>query len=209
MVRARLIAIKVCLAVRPWCRVLCLVGLLGPVAVGVLRPGRAGAGEPAAGAEGEAASASDSTEASRDANAGEDRARARRFYGLAEAHYAKGEFKAALKDYETGYEASALPGFLINMAQCHRRLGNLRAAKVLYQRFIVVAPDSPLREEVEAFIAELDKFIDDDVATSDGQMDPAQDTTPGDDASAGGKTSRRAGMPRRQPPRGRLSKKQK
>ena len=97
----------------------------------------------------------------------------------------KGEFKAALKDYETvrsqrtsGVRLSTWPNVTGASETCGR--------PILYQRFIVVAPDSPLREEVEAFIAELDKFIDDDVATSDGQMDPAQDTTPGDDASAGG-----------------------
>ena len=86
---------------------------------------------------------------------------ARHAFAAAEAHFKAGQFAAALSEYQAGYAASPLPGFLINIAQCQRRLGDLTKARATYQKFIVVAPDSPLVPEVNSLIAELDKLIAD------------------------------------------------
>jgi tetratricopeptide (TPR) repeat protein len=86
---------------------------------------------------------------------------ARRAFSAAEAHFKAGQFASALAEYQAGYAASPLPGFLINIAQCQRRLGDLTKARATYQKFVVVAPDSPLVPEVNSLIAELDKLIAD------------------------------------------------
>ena len=72
---------------------------------------------------------------------------ARRAFSAAEAHFKAGQFASALAEYQAGYAASPLPGFLINIAQCQRRLGDLTKARATYQKFVVVAPDSPLVPE--------------------------------------------------------------
>ena len=40
-----------------------------------------------------------------------------------ETHYRLGRFEAARKEYTQAYEATPLPGFLFNIGQCHRQLG--------------------------------------------------------------------------------------
>ena len=86
---------------------------------------------------------------------------ARRAFAAAEAHFKAGMFASALAEYQAGYAPSPLPGFQINIAQCQRRLGDLTKARATYQKFVVVAPDSPLVPEVKSIITELDKLIAD------------------------------------------------
>lgn len=86
---------------------------------------------------------------------------ARRAFESAEAHFRAGEFADALTDYQAGYQASPLPGFLVNIAQCQRRLGALKKARATYQKFVLVAPDSPLVPQVKGLIKELDRLLAD------------------------------------------------
>lgn len=86
--------------------------------------------------------------------------RARRSFERAEASFKAGLFAEALAGYQEGYDHLPLPGFLINIAQCHRRLGNLQQARATYRKFIMVAPDSPYVPEVKSLVAELDSLVD-------------------------------------------------
>jgi hypothetical protein len=90
---------------------------------------------------------------------------ARHSFQNAESHFRAGRFAEALAEYQAGYDKAPLPGFLINIAQCHRRLGDLRKARATYHKFVMVAPDSPHVPEVRSLIAELDKLV----ADLDGQ----------------------------------------
>jgi tetratricopeptide (TPR) repeat protein len=82
---------------------------------------------------------------------------ARNHHRTAEARFHAGLFAEALAEYQAGYQAMPLPGFLINIAQCYRRLGDLRLASGTYRKFTVVAPDSPLTPQIKALIAEIDR----------------------------------------------------
>ena len=84
---------------------------------------------------------------------------ARQHYQRGELHYSASHFVDALAEYQAGYDAVPLPGFLVNIAQCQRRLGDLARARVTYQKFVLVAPDSPLVPEVRSLIRELDKLL--------------------------------------------------
>jgi hypothetical protein len=84
---------------------------------------------------------------------------ARQHYQRGELHYSASHFVEALAEYQAGYDAVPLPGFLVNIAQCQRRLGDLGRARVTYQKFVLVAPDSPLVPEVRSLIRELDKLL--------------------------------------------------
>jgi tetratricopeptide (TPR) repeat protein len=92
-----------------------------------------------------------------------------------EAHFKAGEFEEALAEYQAGYDAKPLPGFLVNIAQCQRRLGDLKTARATYQKFVLVAPDSPLVPQVRSMITEIENLL----ADTD-KSKPANDDT--DDA---------------------------
>lgn len=105
---------------------------------------------------------------------------ARRSFQEAEAHFRAGEFAEALSAYEAGYAQAPLPGFLINIAQCYRRLGDLTRARATYQKFVMVAPDSPHVPEVTNLIAEIDKLL--------AQLEQEHASAPAPLASAGSAT---------------------
>jgi hypothetical protein len=84
---------------------------------------------------------------------------ARHRFDEAEAAYKAGHYAEALAKYQAGYAAKPLPGFLINIAQCQRRLGDLKTARATYNEFILVAPDSRLVPEVKTLIQQLDNVM--------------------------------------------------
>jgi hypothetical protein len=95
---------------------------------------------------------------------------ARRDFDEAELSYRAGRYAEALTRYQAGYAAMPLPGFLVNIAQCQRRLGDLKTARATYREFVLVAPDSRLVPEVETLIKQLDTLIADLAAGGSGEM---------------------------------------
>jgi hypothetical protein len=93
---------------------------------------------------------------------------ARRDFEEAEISYRGGRYAEAVVKYQSGYAAMPLPGFLVNIAQCQRRLGDLKTARATYREFVLVAPDSRLVPEVEKLIHQLDGLIADLAAGGDG-----------------------------------------
>jgi tetratricopeptide (TPR) repeat protein len=73
-----------------------------------------------------------------------------------------GQFEHALDAFSQAYELKPLPGFLFNIAQCHRHLGNFERASFFYKRYLTLAslvpPDAAvvndLLREVETKQAE-------------------------------------------------------
>jgi hypothetical protein len=92
---------------------------------------------------------------------GEEEARAegRRHFDAGEQYFQKGQYAQALVEYEAGYRVTRLPGFLINIAHCHRLSGELRKARAHYRKYLLVVPTSPRRAEVEEIIAKLDQSL--------------------------------------------------
>ena len=84
---------------------------------------------------------------------------ARHHFDDAELSYRAGRYAEALAKYQAGYAAVPLPGFLVNIAQCQRRLGDLKTARATYREFVLVAPDSRLVPEVQSLIKQLDTLI--------------------------------------------------
>ena len=105
---------------------------------------------------------------------------ARTHFQKGEAHYTAGQFREALSEYWDGFDAVPLPGFLVNIAQCQRRLGDLRHALASYQKFVLVAPSSPLVPEVRKMMADLQRLI----AEANGDVGSAEPVGPGGPASA-------------------------
>ena len=108
---------------------------------------------------------------------------ARTHFQAGEARFKAGAFDEALAEYQKGYEAKPLPGFLVNIAQCQRRLGDLKSARATYQKFVLVAPDSPLIPQVRSMMAEIDALLEKEQAkppaeTATEEAKPKADTPP-------------------------------
>jgi tetratricopeptide (TPR) repeat protein len=73
------------------------------------------------------------------------------------ALYAEGRWSEALVEFEAGYEAYPLRGFLVNIGQCYRKLERLDEAADAWRRFLATHPsDARLRGEVEEALAEVE-----------------------------------------------------
>jgi tetratricopeptide (TPR) repeat protein len=71
--------------------------------------------------------------------------------------YDLGRFKEALDEFSKAYELKALPGFLFNIAQCHRQLHSWERAAFFYRRFLDLSPKRPSNEKmVKELITECD-----------------------------------------------------
>jgi tetratricopeptide (TPR) repeat protein len=94
------------------------------------------------------------------AQSSDDLARAKTHYEAGHALYNLGNFTEAQREFAAGYQLVPRPGFLLNLGQCARKLGNLERAQEMYQRFLQAArPDDPQRAEATQVLAELDKQI--------------------------------------------------
>jgi tetratricopeptide (TPR) repeat protein len=87
----------------------------------------------------------------------EAKAQARAKFTEGNAAYAQGDFRQALTAFEAAYQLAPLPGFLFNVAQCHRQLGNYARAASSYRRFLALSEKEPTNAAmVKGLIAEMD-----------------------------------------------------
>jgi tetratricopeptide (TPR) repeat protein len=86
---------------------------------------------------------------------------ARELFRKAEISFNLGKFADALSDYQAAYEAKPLAGFLFNIAQCYRHMGNYERARFFYRRYLTVDPKTPNRRLVTDLIAEVTRLMDD------------------------------------------------
>ncbi|HEX4458678.1 MAG TPA: tetratricopeptide repeat protein [Polyangia bacterium] len=90
----------------------------------------------------------------------DDLARAKTHYEAGHALYNLGNYTEAQREFAAGYQLVPRPGFLLNLGQCARKLGDLRRAKEMYQRFLSAIPDKdPERGDATQVLAELDRQI--------------------------------------------------
>src|SRR5258707_6472701 len=89
-----------------------------------------------------------------------DEKEARSLYERAEKSFDVGKFAEALVDYQASYEAKPLPGFLFNIAQCYRNMGNFERARFFFRRYLALDPRAPNHRRVEELIGEMTKQLD-------------------------------------------------
>jgi len=76
------------------------------------------------------------------------------------AAYDKGDFQMALEAYLEAYRLMPLPGFLFNIAQCHRQLGRPERAAIFYRRYLAQSKRPPANAPlVRDLIAEMDAAV--------------------------------------------------
>lgn len=71
----------------------------------------------------------------------ESKARAR--FSEGNIAYDLAEFQKALDAYSEAYRLMPLPGFLFNIAQCHRQLGRPERAAFFYRRYLLLSKEEP------------------------------------------------------------------
>jgi tetratricopeptide (TPR) repeat protein len=84
-------------------------------------------------------------------------AKAREHFAQGSRLYDLSEYAKALEEFKEAYTLVDDPAFLFNIAQCHRKLGNLDEAITFYKRFLRRSTSSKNRPEVERRIAELER----------------------------------------------------
>jgi tetratricopeptide (TPR) repeat protein len=90
----------------------------------------------------------------------DDEERARGHYEIGLGLYRLGDYRGALKEFAAGYELARKPGFLLNLGQTYRKLGELREARDLYRQFLGESrTDDPARPEARKVLAELEEAI--------------------------------------------------
>jgi tetratricopeptide (TPR) repeat protein len=89
----------------------------------------------------------------------DDVQRAREHHKAGDQAFKEGRYQDAYKEWEAGYNLSPRPLFLLNMAHAERRRGELKNARTLYRRFLLMEPQSRLRGEVESVLAEIDAAL--------------------------------------------------
>lgn len=78
--------------------------------------------------------------------------RAKALFQQAEVHFSVGEFARALELYKEAYKSKPLPGFLFNIGQCHRNLGQCDKAVFFYKQYLLRAGEPANKEEVARLI---------------------------------------------------------
>jgi tetratricopeptide (TPR) repeat protein len=81
---------------------------------------------------------------------------ARRQFMNGERLFRAGRYREAARAYQRGYRLSHRPGFLINIAHCHVRLGRLDLAREQYRQFLAEATDARLAAQVSRALADID-----------------------------------------------------
>ena len=94
------------------------------------------------------------------AGSADDEQRARGHYEIGLGLYRLGDYHAALKEFAAGYELARKPGFLLNLGQTYRKLGELRDARDMYRQFLAESQkDDPARPEARKVLAEIEQAI--------------------------------------------------
>lgn len=87
-----------------------------------------------------------------------DEQRARVLFADGQKAYDVGEFDRALALYSDAYKLKPLAGFLFNIGQCHRQLGNFERAAFFFGRFIDNSkPDAPNVSLAQELKADMEK----------------------------------------------------
>ncbi len=74
-------------------------------------------------------------------------------YAKGEAHYENKEFTEALQAFQKAYKLEPAPLLFVNIAQCHRQLGNHTEAIGALERYLTAEPEAENRAEIEELLA--------------------------------------------------------
>lgn len=85
--------------------------------------------------------------------------RARELAARAQEHFDLGEYRAAIGDFRDAYRLYPTPGFLYNLAQSYRLMGDCVSASTMYRNYLRLAPQTKIRGLVKRHLASLDACV--------------------------------------------------
>jgi tetratricopeptide (TPR) repeat protein len=85
-----------------------------------------------------------------------EKAEAKVHYDRGTIHFNLDEWPQAIVEFKAAYRLYPDATFLYNIAQCHRKLGNVAEALSFYKKYVRERPDAPNLPEVEKRIDELE-----------------------------------------------------
>jgi len=104
----------------------------------------------------------------------EDAESGRRLFKRGQELLKDGDYRAAAHAFEMGYAAAPRAGFLLNIGNCYRKLGELGKAREHYWRFLDAAPkDHPSRPSVMEYLRTMEQIEADGVAVDGAPPRPA------------------------------------
>ncbi len=110
---------------------------------------------------------------------------ARQHYANGTKQYDMGHWDEAIVEFEKAYDLRPDPSFLYNLAQAHRRKGDLKRALDLYKNFAIKLPKGSQRDEVEEKIAAVQKQIEEAAAKPAAPAAPEMTPPPASPPPAG------------------------
>lgn len=87
------------------------------------------------------------------------RTAAKRAFVQGDEAFKQDRFEDALKAFQEGYALSDKPRFLLNIAHCQRKLGQLAEALASYKQFLATDPKAGDRELAEQMVAEVEPLV--------------------------------------------------
>src|SRR5262245_33199869 len=102
---------------------------------------------------------------------------AREHYERGREAFRAGRYEDAYREFEAGYNLCQRPKFLLDMAHAERRRGELRNARDLYRRYLLVDPESKLSASVEAVLREIETVLATEKVEPEAGLDPAVSRT--------------------------------
>jgi tetratricopeptide (TPR) repeat protein len=104
----------------------------------------------------------------------EDAEAGRRYFKRGQELLKENDYRGAVRAFEAGYAAAPRVGFLLNIGNCYRKLGELSKARDHYWRFLDAAPkDHPSRPAVKDYLRAMEQIEADGVS-----VDGASPTRP-------------------------------
>jgi tetratricopeptide (TPR) repeat protein len=95
----------------------------------------------------------------------EDAEAGRRFFKRGQDLLKENDYRGAVRAFEAGYAAAPRVGFLLNIGNCYRKLGELTKAREHYWRFLDAAPkDHPSRPAVKDYLRQMEQIEADGVS---------------------------------------------
>ncbi|MDZ4696608.1 MAG: tetratricopeptide repeat protein [Deltaproteobacteria bacterium] len=76
-------------------------------------------------------------------------------FAAGRAHFDKGDFKAAMDEFQAGFALTRINGFLLNIGVCQRKLGQKQEALATFDGLLKSEPNLPKRSEVERMVEQL------------------------------------------------------
>jgi tetratricopeptide (TPR) repeat protein len=114
----------------------------------------------------------------------EDADAGRRYFKRGQELLKENDYRGAVRAFEAGYAAAPRVGFLLNIGNCYRKLGELSKAREHYWRFLDAAPkDHPSRPAVKDYLRQMEQIEADGVsvdgASARAALPPPPVTEPG------------------------------